>query len=124
MKNTHTHTTPNPIESILETEFKEKPRRAQGYGVIVCLPHYQFVDSYVKPVIKANKCRVVNHAGKSMRFQLVSNRPLRNEAADERAGVYKVPCQNCPQSYFEETGRPFKVRLEEHNSAVRNKCLL
>ena len=54
-----------------------------------------------------------------MRSQLVSNRPLRNEAADEWAGVYKVPCQNCPKSYFGETVRPFNVRFREHNSVMR-----
>ena len=62
-----------------------------------------------------------------MRSQLVCNRPLRSEAVDERAGVYRVPCQNCPKSYFGETGRPFNVRLKEHKSAVqkgdlRNAC--
>ena len=62
---------------------------------------------------------MVNHAGNSMRSQLVCNRPLRNEAVDEWAGVYKVPCQNCPKSYFGETGRPFNVRLGEHKSVVR-----
>ena len=111
---------PIPSPSVGECEDEPPPP-------VLSLPHNHFVDSYVKPVIKANNCRVVNHAGNSMRSQLVCNRPLRSEAVDERAGVYRVPCQNCPKSYFGETGRPFNVRLKEHKSAVqkgdlRNAC--
>ena len=29
-------------------------------------------------------------------------------------GVYKISCKNCEQNYIGETGRPFCVRLSEH----------
>ena len=84
-----------PIPSLFAGETEDEPLLP-----ILYLPHNQFVDSYVKPLITAYKRRVVNHAGNSMRSQLVSNRSMRNEAANEWAGEYKIPCQNCPQSYF------------------------
>ena len=29
--------------------------------------------------------------------------------------VYRIPCHNCDQVYIGETGRPLKVRMEEHH---------
>ena len=32
-----------------------------------------------------------------------------------------IPCSECPQSYIGETGRPFKIRLKEHQDNVRRR---
>ena len=37
----------------------------------------------------------------------------------ETSGVYKVPCAECPFSYYGESMRPIRVRLGEHKSAVK-----
>ncbi len=32
--------------------------------------------------------------------------------------VYKIPCKNCNKTYIRETGRAFRVRLQEHQQEV------
>ena len=32
----------------------------------------------------------------------------------ERSGVYQLTCPECKMKYTGQTGRPFKVRFEEH----------
>ena len=36
------------------------------------------------------------------------------EKTEQGGVVYKIPCQNCENSYIGETGRLFKTRLDEH----------
>ena len=40
---------------------------------------------------------------------------------DEKCGVYKLQCDNCPFTYIGQTGRPLKTRLKEHTYAVSSK---
>lgn len=37
---------------------------------------------------------------------------------DEKCGVYRLQCDNCPFTYIGQTGRPLKSRLKEHTYAV------
>ena len=37
---------------------------------------------------------------------------------DEKCGVYKIQCEQCPFSYIGQTGRPLKTRLKEHKYAL------
>ena len=39
--------------------------------------------------------------------------------AQNKAGVYQVPCGGCNKVYFGETGRSFETRLCEHKRDVR-----
>ena len=41
--------------------------------------------------------------------------------SDEKCGVYKLQCDNCPFLYIGQTGRPLKSRLKEHNYAVTSR---
>ena len=34
--------------------------------------------------------------------------------------VYKIPCGKCDKSYFGETGRGLKTRVQEHRNDLRN----
>ena len=40
---------------------------------------------------------------------------------DEKCGVYKLQCDNCPFTYIGQTGRPLKSRLKEHAYAVTSR---
>ena len=41
---------------------------------------------------------------------------------DNKDVVYKIPCQDCPEFYIGETGRPLNIRLDEHRRNVQNHC--
>ena len=91
----------------------------------ISIPHNEFVNKYVRPVFTGNNFQVVSPASNSMRSRLVSNRPPRTGSVgvdpSQCVGVYRVPCQDCDECYYGETGRSFEVRIGEHQSAVRNK---
>ena len=39
--------------------------------------------------------------------------------------IYEIPCKNCPNTYIGETGRLFKIRLNEHKTEAekdQHKC--
>ena len=40
---------------------------------------------------------------------------------DEKCGVYKLQCDDCPFTYIGQTGRPLKSRLKEHAYAVTSR---
>ena len=84
----------------------------------ISLPHNRFISQVIKPVFHANDFRVVNKANNTLKSTLVNNKPPRDTDIGLAPGVYRIPCKNCPSSYFGETGRGFNVRLGEHRSAV------
>ncbi|BHF71563.1 hypothetical protein SprV_0401462200 [Sparganum proliferum] len=44
---------------------------------------------------------------------------------EEQSGVvYRIPCQNCPCNYTEQTGRMLESRIHEHKLAVRRGNVL
>ena len=89
-----------------------------GYKPTLILPHNRFISQYVKPVFRANEYRIVNKAHNTLRSTLVNNKPPRSVGVGAAPGVYSVPCSNCPDLYFGETGRGLNVRLGEHKNAV------
>ena len=90
---------------------------AQRVPTIV-LPHNNFVEKFVSPMFRANNCRIVHNAGNTIKNNIVHNRPPRN-IEDNRSGVYKIPCNTCPKSYYGQTGRELRTRIGEHKAAVR-----
>ena len=85
----------------------------------ICLPHNQFVQKVVAPIIHANNYRVVNNSQGTIRSSLIKNRPRSNADPGSKPGVYEIPCKNCPKAYYGETGRSFDTRIREHKDAVR-----
>ena len=85
------------------------------------LPLNSYVSDFVKPLLREYDCKVVNKTSSTIRSKLVHNRPQCCYDPSKLPGVYEIPCENCPQKYYGETGRPFSERLGEHKSAVRNK---
>jgi len=45
----------------------------------------------------------------------------KQEKEDWTERVYTVPCANCDKTYIGETGRKFRVRLQEHRTEVESK---
>ena len=85
----------------------------------ISLPHNQFVQKYVAPIFHANKYRVVNNSQGTLRSRLVHNKPVADSEQRSKSGVYNIPCKNCPQVYYGETGRGLDTRIREHKLAVR-----
>jgi hypothetical protein len=48
---------------------------------------------------------------------LVNNCPFNSKV---ESGVYEIPCKQCPLSYYGETLKAMKERINEHRRAVRN----
>ena len=43
----------------------------------------------------------------------------KNESC-HNVGIYNIPCITCSSLYIGETGRNFKIRLQEHKNRVKN----
>ena len=89
----------------------------------IILPHNRYVSQFVKPVFRENNFRVVNRANNTLKSTLVRNKPPCDSDLNFAPGVYRIPCLNCPSSYFGETGRGFQTRLDEHKNAVIRRDL-
>ena len=84
----------------------------------ICLPNSEFVSKFVKPLFRANDCRVVTGSTCTLRNILVHNKPPRD--TDDLSGVaYKINCKDCSLCYVGETGRDLNTRLREHKDSVR-----
>ena len=95
-----------------ETDESRQPR--------LPLPHNSYVNDFIRPLFQAYNCRVVNKTSRTIRTSLVHNRPQCSDDPSKLPGVYSIPCEDCPQKYYGETGRAFSDRLREHQAAVRN----
>ena len=61
--------------------------------------------------------KVVTTSGKKI-GQVVRKTKPKVENSDSI--VYKIPCGRCDKSYFGETGRGLKTRVQEHRNDLRN----
>ena len=87
----------------------------------ISLPHNNFITQYAKPVFAANNFQVVNKAQNTLHKALVHNRPPQRMVDSASPGVYRVPCLDCSENYYGETGRGLSIRLNEHKNAVSRK---
>ena len=95
-----------------DVEYEQRPT--------ISLPLNQFGHKYVTPVFRAQKYRVVNSSNNNLKSMIVCNKPPPDRnLPDKASGVYKIPCKDCDEAYYGETGREFGVRLREHKDAVR-----
>ena len=58
---------------------------------------------------------IVFNYNNTVRKMLVHNKTPDNNNKD--VGVYEIPCKDCNEKYFGESGRGLKVRTEEHRKA-------
>ena len=70
-------------------------------------------------MLHAHDYRVVNQSSSTLKSKLVHNKPVGQADVRVGPGVYSIPCKNCENIYYGETGRNFPIRLNEHKAAVR-----
>ena len=87
----------------------------------ISLPYGKFSNSHASRLFKSNNFRVVNKANNTIRSRLIKNHPPRNDDPMQASGVYEIPCKDCDNVYFGQTGRPFNVRIKEHMDDFRLK---
>lgn len=80
------------------------------------IPHTDQTKTIV-PVFAAHNIKIVNKCSNSLKHNLVKTRP--SSDSNEIPGTYVIPCKDCPQAYVGQTGRPFSVRLQEHQRYVK-----
>ena len=51
-------------------------------------------------------------------FEYIKNDKTEEIPLTEKSGVYKLKCGECNKIYLGETGRKFKIRMNEHAKAV------
>ena len=67
-------------------------------------------------ILKESNVKVVHRFPNTIGKMLIKNSP----SHVRETGVYRIPCKDCDQSYYGETGRSFNVRLAEHRRDVQN----
>ena len=87
------------------------PRKKQ----YLCLPYIKGLEN-VKPFAKQLNTEIAFKYTSTVKNILVKN----NFTKQEEAGVYSIPCKDCPLVYIGETGRNVETRLKEHKYAFRN----
>ena len=78
-------------------------------------PNSETTDQIAKML--APDLRVVSASGKKVGQILARKKP---KEVDSDSIVYKIPCSKCDKSYFGETGRGLRKRIQEHKNDLRN----
>lgn len=82
----------------------------------ISLPFYPQMTNPIQAALKHHGIHVVYKSGNTLKDHLCN---LKDKVpAEEKSGIYEIPCQNCPAVYIGQTRRKFKVRLREHKNAV------
>ena len=84
--------------------------------VTVCLPYVKGLAERIKKICSPYDIRTVFTSGSTLRRYLFRVKPP-TEFNMTKNCVYSIPC-SCGKIYKGETGRPLKVRLEEHRKAI------
>ena len=92
---------------------------SRGFSVenkkVICLPYAKEFDNLPSALRNTDFRIVFSYPSTSSRI-LIRNKPY----VDINAGVYKIPCMNCNEVYWGETGRSCAVRCKEHKRDVKN----
>ncbi|XP_062704231.1 uncharacterized protein LOC134286613 [Aedes albopictus] len=85
----------------------------------ISLPFYPKISNPIHATLEHHGYQVVYKSSNTLKDLLCN---LKDKVpADEKSGIYQIPCQNCPAVYIGQTRRKFKIRLREHKHAVENK---
>ena len=82
----------------------------------VCLPYVKGLDERIQKICSPYDIRTVFTSGSTLRRYLFRVKPP-TEFNWIKNSVYSISC-SCGKIYKGETGRPLKVRREEHRNAV------
>ena len=83
----------------------------------VCLPYVKGLAERIQKIYSPYDIRTVFTSGSTLRRYLSRVKPP-TEFNMTKNCVYSTPC-SCGKIYKGETGRPLKVRLEEHQKAIK-----
>ena len=67
-------------------------------------------------ICKQNRVRTVFKHSNTLRQQLMHVKSRHKNG--DKGIIYQTPCLDCDRTYIGETGRPFSVRMKEHQRAV------
>ena len=113
--NLHCNNYPERITSAprnLDRRKKDNTRKL----TMVCLPYVKRLAKRIQKICSPYDIRTVFTSDSTLRGYLFRIKPL-TEFNMIKNGVYSIPC-SCGKIYKGESGRPLKVRLEEHWKAV------
>ena len=96
-------------------EQNQAQQRKQGLHTYVVAPNSIHADKVAKML--APDLKIVTTSGKKI-GQVV--RKAKYKVVNTESIVYKIPCGKCSKSYFGETGRGLKKRIQEHRNDLRN----
>ena len=82
----------------------------------VCLPYVKGLAERIQKICSPYDIRTIFTSESILRRYLFRVK-LPTEFNNIKNRVYSIPC-SCGKIYKDETGRPLKVRLEEHRKAV------
>ena len=82
----------------------------------VCMPYVKGLTERIQKICSPYDIRTVFTSGSTLRSYLFRVKPLREFNMTKNC-VYSIP-SSCGKIYKSETGRPLKVKLEEHRKAV------
>ncbi|XP_062715384.1 uncharacterized protein LOC134291527 [Aedes albopictus] len=84
----------------------------------ISLPFYPKLTNPIQRALNHHGFQVVYKSSNTLKDALCN---LKDRVpAEEKSGVYQIPCQNCPAVYIGQTRRKFKTRLREHKNAVEH----
>ena len=97
----------------IKSNVTEKPKR------YLSLPFNPNLENICKQINRSQKeTKVVFKYENTLKRKLMKNN--NNDANPTVPGVYEIPCMQCNQKYFGESGRGLQTRLEEHRYAYEN----
>ena len=103
------HITPAPRN--LDRRMEDNTQKLTA----VCLPYVKGLTERIQKIYNPYDIRTVFTSGSTFRRYLFRVKPP-TEFNMTKNCVYSIPC-SCGKIYIGETGRPLKVRLEEHRKA-------
>ena len=83
------------------------------------LPYIRGISEKLARVCTRKGVKVVFRHPATLRTALTHVKGKHKNA--DKGIVYQIPCGDCDKSYIGETGRPFAVRMKEHQRAVKHE---
>ena len=102
--------------------YMPKPKFQFDHKNAITLPYHTKLTKLKSIFHKSGKFiegnpQIVFNYTNTVSAKLISNKDKGNKKIEK--GVYKIPCNDCSESYFGETGRNLNIRIEEHKRACR-----
>lgn len=83
------------------------------------LPFYADITNPIKSVLRKNNINVCYTNMGTLKNILGCVK--RKKPAEERSGIYRIPCEDCDLEYIGQTKRRLETREKEHSRALNNK---